>query len=256
MQSSPEYWLHLESLSKLIEPLLHKSFREALKLFNKFHGPIMYLYYKRDMANNMHVHIRDRIRVNFAPLPWAYVIDESSSAFMLLIVGHSLSIPVIVGIKFKKQAKGLRTANIQTQAVIDFDSQQAAYLKYLPHIQVALPNLNLKDKLTNPPKGCNLIAGYTPDVMHTTYDKLTITFPLGKGKIRLLSEFTHLNTEEMADIIEMPSQEQPKPTGRVRRRRNTGQPTRTKLRKFVSSYDTEEHKTVKQDLKKKKNERS
>jgi hypothetical protein len=90
LQSSPEYWSNLNQLCNLIEPRLNKAFRDALKNFNTHHGPILYLYRKGDMANAMHIHIRDGVRRHFAGLSWAHVVDESNSAFMLLIVGHAL----------------------------------------------------------------------------------------------------------------------------------------------------------------------
>jgi hypothetical protein len=78
-----------------------------------------------------------------------------------------------------------------------------------------------------------------------------MTFPLGRGKVRLISEFTHLEVAgEVAEIVEMPRPEETKRTGQIRRRRNTNQPTRTKLRKFIAP-DAEGQKTDSEDVKKK-----
>lgn len=234
MQSTPDYWSKLQRLCALIEPRLFKAFTEALENFNRIHGPLMYLYYTREMAGNMHAHIRERVRTHFDPLPWAYIIEKPKGTFMLLIDGHALDVPIIVGIKFKKQDKRLRTANIQTDAVISFNSHQMEYLRFVPEIQAALfPGI--KDKVANAPKGHNLIAAYTPDGTWTEYVKLSVNFPLGGRKAKLLSEFTRLKIESAAEIVEMPRREQPRHTGRVRRRRDTHQPARTKLRKFIAT---------------------
>jgi hypothetical protein len=234
MQSTPGYWSNLERLCARIEPRLFKAFNEALEQFNRHHGPLMYLYYTREMAGNMHAHIRDRVRTHFDPLPWAHIIEKPKGTFMLLVDGYALGIPVIVGIKFKKQDVRLRTSNIQTGAVLSFNSHQMHYLKYVPEIQQSLfPEV--KGKVANPPRGNNLIAAYTPDGTWTEYVKLSINFPLGGRKAKLLSEFTHLEIAPVADVVEMPRKEQPRRTGKVRRRRDTNQPARTKLRKFIAT---------------------
>lgn len=252
MQSSPEYWSNLQRLCAIIEPRLFKAFSEALENFNKIHGPLMYLYYTREMAGNMHAHIRERVRAYFDPLPWAHIIEKPKGTFMLLIDGYALSIPIIVGIKFKKQTKGLRTANIQTGAVISFNSHQMEYLKYVPEIQESLfPDM--KGKVANPPKGNNLYAAYTPDGTWSEYVKLSINFPLGGRKAKMVSEFTRLEIETAANVVEMPQQEKPKRTDRIRRRRNANQqPTRTKLRKHIATPEAVNQEEAK-PLKKKGN---
>jgi hypothetical protein len=249
MQSTPAYWSNLQRLCAIIEPRLFKAFSEALENFNKIHGPLMYLYYTREMAGNMHAHIRERVRAHFDSLPWAHIIEKPKGTFMLLVDGHMLGIPVIVGIKFKKQDKRLRTANIQTGAVISFDSHQMEYLKYVPEIQESLfPDM--KGKVANPPKGNNLIAAYTPDATWSEYVKLSVNFPLGGRKSKLVSEFTHLELGAVADIIEMPSKEQPKRTGRVRRRSDAKQPARTKLRKFIATPEAVNQEEIRHRKKK------
>lgn len=253
MQSTPDYWSKLQRLCMIIEPRLFKAFSEALENFNKIHGPIMYLYYKREMAGNMHAHIRDRIRAHFDPLPWAYIIEKPKGTFMLLIDGNALGIPIILGIKFKKQDKKLKTANIQTSAVISFNSQQMAYLKYVPEIQQMLfPEM--KSKVVNPPKGSNLIAAYAPDETWSEFAMLSLNFPLGGRVAKLVSEFTHLEIEATTNIVEMPVKEQPKRTGRVRRRRGTNRPTRTKLRRFIATPEASNQAEPQQVRKKKGND--
>lgn len=253
MQSTPEYWSNLQRLCSIIEPRLFKAFTEALENFNKFHGPLMYLYYTREMAGNMHAHIRDRIRTHFEPLPWAHIIEKPKGTFMLLIDGYAIGVPVIIGFKFKKQTKWLRTSNIQTEAVISFNSHQMEYLKYVPEIQEALfPGM--KSKVANPPKGCNLIAAYTPHATWAEYVKLSINFPLGGRKARQLSDFTRLEVEQAAEIVPLPIKEQPRRTDRVRRRRGTNQPTRTKLRKFVATPEASNQEETQQARKKKGND--
>jgi hypothetical protein len=250
MQSTPAYWSKLQTLAALVEPRLFKAFTEALADFNKFHGPLMYLYYTREMAGNMHAHIRNRVREHFDPMPWAHIIEKPKGTFMLLINGYELGVPVVIGIKFKKQTKWLRTSNIQTEAVISFNSHQMEYLRWVPEIQQALfPGM--KSKVTNPPKGCNLIAAYQPDATWSEYVKLSFNFPLGGRKAKLLSDFTHLEVEQAADIIQMPSKAQPKRTDRIRRRRGTKQPTRAKLRKFIATPEASKQEEI-QPVKKKK----
>lgn len=246
-----KYWERVTSLCRHIEPLVFASYQEALEEFNKNHAPTMYLYSKSDMASNMHAHVRGRIRANFSGLWWAHIIDEpGKSAFMLLINGKVIGIPIFLGIKFKKQGYGFRTANIQTESVKHFNSQQVEYLDYLPHIQVALPLPHLKDKLKNPPKGNNIVAGYTPDATWSQLKRFAFTFPFGGRKVRLISEITVLDVEAVSQV-ETP-QELPK-TDRIRRRRdkqaNTQEP-----RKFVAKATAEQEAEQPVIKKKKKNE--
>ena len=252
MNIAAKYWERVTRVCLYIEPLVLKSYREALEEFNTTHASTMYLYNKSDMASNMHAHVRGRIRVNFNGLCWAHIIDEpGKSAFMLLVNGNVIDIPIFLGIKFKKQGYGFRTANIQTESVKQFNSQQIEYIDYLPHIQVALPLPHLKDKVKNPPKGNNVVAGYTPDATWSEFKRLAFTLPFGGRKIRLISEITVLEVEE-AFREETPNiQEVPK-TDRVRRRAN--QADKREPRKLVAEANGEQEAEQPIAKKKKKNE--
>jgi hypothetical protein len=209
------------------------------------------------MASNMQAHVRGRIRANFSKVPWATVIDKPGKAFMLLTDGSIVGIPVYLGIKFKKQGYGFRTANIQTQSVISFNSQQIEYLGYLPHIQVALPLPHLKDKLGNPPRGNNIVAGNTPDATWSELKRLAFTFPFGGRKVKLISEITILEAEEAVSEKHAASQEnetQAPKVERIRRRSNAASGKRTEERKFVAAIKGQQNTEQEAVMKKKKNE--
>lgn len=252
MNITSQYWAHVTELCSYIEPLIALSYREALEEFNTKHAATMYLYSKSDMASNMHAHVRGRIRINFQKLPWAHIIDEPGKrAFMLLVNGNIVGIPVYLGIKFKKQGYGFRTANIQTQSVKNFNSQQIEYLGYLPHIQVALPLPHLKDKLKNPPKGNNIVAGYTPDAAWSEFKRVAFTFPFAGRKVKLISEITMLDVETVSADTETPRREEAPKTERVRRRRAAQAGKKVEQpRRFVAEVKPEQD--AEQDAVKKK----
>lgn len=253
MNIPSRYWEHVKELCLRIESLISLSYAEAFAEFNTKHSDTMYLYSKSDMASNMHAHVRGQIRINFHKLPWAHIVDEKGKAFMLLIDGNLLGIPVYLGIKFKKHDQKFRTANIQTQSVKNFNSQQVEYLSYLPHIQVALPLPDMKDKLRNPPKGNNIIAGYEPDVTWSDL-KLAFTFPFGGRKVKLISEITMLDVEAVSADTEAPHREETPKTERVRRRQSAQAKKVEQPRKFVAEIKAEQTVEQKAAKKKKQNE--
>jgi hypothetical protein len=231
--NAPDYWDNLDKLCAHYSAKLNLSFEEAMKMFNEKLSEAIYLFNKTDMAAVMHACIRDRIRKNFYGVTGAYIVDKPGRAFMLILDGVSFGISAVVGIKFKKQRKNLRTANIQTQAVIDFNSQQTEYLQYLPTVQLALPLPEFQNKLANPPKGNNLIAGYTPNLAFTNYERITITFPIENGKFKMLSEITRISSPSVPNVEELHIEEKSKPKRRIQRRRKTGEVSRTKLKKVA-----------------------
>jgi hypothetical protein len=253
MTIGSRYWESVTSLCAFIEPLIALSYKEALGEFNGKHAAMMYLYNKSDMASNMHAHVRERVRINFRNLPWAHIIDEpGKSAFMLLINGNIIGIPIFLGIKFKKQGYGYRTSNIQTESVKHFNSQQIEYLDYLPHIQVALPLPDLKDKIKNPPKGNNVVAGYTPEPTWSGFKKCAFTFPFGGRKVKLISEITILEVEEAPAQKELDRKEEIPKTDRVRRRTQVAK--EIKPRKFITAESRREEDTKVVQKKRKQNE--
>jgi|GEM_PF-3868492 len=246
MGSTSLYWEHVTKLCAYIEPLIAQSYKEALDEFNASHRDTMYLYNKSDMASNMHAHVRGRVRINFRNLSWAHIIDDPGKAFMLLINGSVVGIPIFLGIKFKKQGYGFRTANIQTESVKHFNSQQIEYMEYLPHIQVALPLTGMKDKVKNPPKGNNIVAGYTPETTWAGFKKCAFTFPFGGRNVKLISEITVLEFEQ--EVLNQ-KEEAPK-TDRVRRRLHIAK--KQEPRKFIAAAASGEQKAEEKTAKKKK----
>lgn len=248
---APDYWQNLEKLAKYHEPNVTKSFNETIAEFNEKHSDVMYLYNKRDFTVVMHAHLRGRIKANFHGVPGAYTIDKLPHAFMLILDGNPVGIPVFAVFKFKKQRLNLKTANIQTNAVKDFNSQNLGFLQYLPQIQLALPSMGVEDKVANKPKGSTLIAGYIPKPTWAAYDRLTICFPIAGGKIKLLSETTFLDAKSLNNVVELPKQESQNQIKRVRHKQAKSAPTRTKLRKFINQEIPEQQES-KPDSRKKK----
>lgn len=194
----------------------------------------MYLYRKGELANVMHAHVRDRIKTNFHRVRGAYPYDKSPDPFMLILDGYVINIPVVAVLKFKKQRWNLKTANIQTAAVKDFNAQRPVLLRYLPHIQLALGIKGFEDKVTNQPTGSNLIAGFTPDATWTVYDRKTISLPLEDGTTRVLSAITR-NVAPTTNVVEMP---QAPPSGAKRvRRKSQDEDVSAKARTFIKPED-------------------
>jgi hypothetical protein len=246
---APDYWQKLERLANHHEPRITKSYNETLAEFNEKHNEAMYLYNKRDMTVIMHAHLRGRIKANFHGVPGAYTIDKLPWAFMLVLDGHPIGIPVFAIFKFKKQRLNLRTANIQTNAVKDFNSQNLEFIKYIPQIQLAIPGLGIEDKVANRPRGSALIAGYTPKPTWAAYERLTICFPVANGKIKLISQITPLSVETLNNVVELPKQEHQQ-VKRIRRKQGQSAPTRTKLRKFINQEQPQQEDN--QDARKRK----
>lgn len=218
MKKSPEeYKRELGRLLKYYEALINKALNEALQKFNSQQAGAMYLFSKSDMATVMHAYIRASISELFDNVPGCYIVGKPGRAFMLFLDGKPIGIDAFAGLKFKKQLPNLRTANIQTDSVIRFNSQQQGYLSFFPEIQVALMPEFGRDRLTNPPKTANVIAGYQPNITWTGFDRLTLTFPLSDRKIEMLADITNIDPPVDNVLPMLPKPMAPKRT-RIRRR--------------------------------------
>lgn len=226
------YKRELGRLLSYYEVLINRALNTAIENFNKGQVTEMYLFNKSDMAGVMHAYIRGAIREIFDPEPGCYVVEKSGKAFMLFLDGKPLGIDAFAGIKFKKQSANLRTANIQTNSVIQFNSQQKQYLLFLPEIQATLMPEIRPDQLANPPKAANVIAGYQPNIRWTGFDRLALTFPLSRTNIELLSDITNVgDRSDNNDVTEFPATSPRKSEIRAR------QDKKEKKRKKVKGND-------------------
>lgn len=202
------YKRELGRLLEYYEALINMAFNNAIRKFNIGQKTEMFRFNKSDMAAVMHTYIRAEIKELFDSVPGCYVVEKSSKAFMLFLDGKPLGIEAFAGIKFKKHDAKLRTANIQTNSVIEFNSQQKQYLLFLPEIQATLMREVRADELANPPKAANVIAGYQPNITWTAFDRLALTFPLSRTNVELLSDITNIggrgNTNNVKDLPRTP----------------------------------------------------
>jgi hypothetical protein len=222
------YKRELGRLLSYYEVLINKALNTAIENFNKGQATEMYLFNKSDMAGVMHAYIRGAIRETFDPIPGCYVVEKTCKAFMLFLDGKPLGIDAFAGIKFKKQSPNLRTANIQTKSVIQFNSQQKQYLLFLPDIQATLMPEIRPDQLTNPPKAANVIAGYQPNITWTGFDRLALTFPLSRTNIELLSDITDVSDHRVDNVTEFPTAPPRKSQVRARQDKKEEKPKKVK----------------------------
>lgn len=187
-----EYKRELERLLQHYEVPLNKALHSAFTRFQQGQAKEMFRFNKSDMAAVMHAYIRSEIKEMFDSVRGCYIIDKTGKAFMLFLDGKPIGIDAFAGIKFKKHDANLRTANIQTNSVVEFNSQQKQYMLFLPEIQATLMREVRADQLTNPPKAANVIAGYQPNITWTEADRLALTFPLSRTKVELLSDITNV----------------------------------------------------------------
>lgn len=205
------YKRELGRLLKYYEALINKALNSAIEKFNGEQMLAMFRFNKSDMAGVMHAYIRAEIREMFDSVPGCYVVEKSGKAFMLFLDGKPLGIDAFAGIKFKKHDANFRTANIQTNSVIEFNSQQKQYLLFLPEIQATLMREIRADQLANPPKAANVIAGYQPNITWTAFDRLALTFPLSRTNVELLSDITNIRNQRDNDNVTDLPRRTPKP---------------------------------------------
>jgi len=204
---------------------------QALERFNREQSASMYLFSKSDMATVMHAYIRASISELFQSADGCYIEGKPGRAFMLFLDGKPKGIDAFAGLKFKKQMPNLRTANIRTTSVTQFNSQQQAYLSFFPEIQTMLMPEFGKDRLANAPKTANVIAGYQPNITWTGFQRLTLTFPLSNRRAELLSDITNVDPPVDNLLTMTPAEQAPSQT-RIRRRG-----TSEKLKKVKAEGD-------------------
>jgi hypothetical protein len=214
-----EYESKLAQLFEYHQPRFKRTYDEAMADFNKDFAHVRHKFVKRDYANCMHICVRDRVKRNFEGVPGAYPVELPKKPFTLILDGSVIGIDVVAIIIFKKQSESLATANIQTKAVQDFNTQVSRLSQYVPHIQLAFPWPDTKSKVTNPPspKSANIVAGYKPNAVFTECERLAIAFPLSRRSARLIVDFTHAQTES-SRVIPMQRNHQTAVKSKVRRR--------------------------------------
>lgn len=253
-----EYLENLGLLGEYHKDRFHKAFTEALEDFNKHYAKTMRFFNKREKANVMHAHLRHRIKTIFRGVSGVYFDERPNRAFKIILDGRPVGINAIGFVKLKKSSKYLKTSNILTKTVENFMTQQLDNLTFTPVIQHSLfgntEESGLKtDRIVNLPDFVNLMACYCPNKTWSDFDRLAVTFPVSIKNVKLVSDFTEIVSESVAEVVDIQPRTSVKPQKkqRVRQRQNKMKPTRKQLRKFVESQGTEKENFTKDKIKKK-----